>query len=578
MTSSKADTTRRPWRRTRRWSVIVAAALVAAACGSGDDSDESVSSDGAAETIDGDNAEPSSEATTAGNGSDDPARGGSISVGLEAETDSWLPGEGQYSFSGQSVAMAIYDPLLKRDVNGEIRPYLAAGIEVNDDLTEWTLTLRPDVTFHDGTPLNADAVVRMFEDYLSTETSNLGGDGQMGQVDHVEIVDELTVTYVLSEPNAAFSDVLSGPAGYAFSPDAADAAGPDAGAQPVGTGPFVFESWQRDSQLTVVRNEDYWQPGLPYLDSITFRPIPDVESRLQSLIAGDVQVLSSLTADTAARVAELDGVTDHVHIGNSTGGVILNTLNPPFDDVRVRKALAHAVDVDAIIEVSGAAGIVEPATQTYGPSDPYYSTEAAELYPTYDPEQAEEHLAEYVNDPDRSDGKAVGEPVSFRYDCVTDPINREVSQLFQAYWSAVGIDVELREVEQATHIEEARSKDYEAKCYRMGSDDDPYRDLARTFYDSDDPYAYTGFTSDELKSLLDQIRVEPEFEARRELVLETSKIMAEEVPQLVTYNTVSTVTAQDGVSGITDWVFPDGTAGNGAPNTIVMWAFVHTAT
>src|SRR5690606_2326016 len=118
---------------------VLAFALVAAACGS-DDSGEAGEPTGA-----------TSDMSEKG----DPVHGGSITVGLEAETNSWLPGSGNFGNPGVTVAYAIYDPLMKRSADGEVRPYLAESLEPNGDLTEWTLTLREGIEFHDGTPLDA---------------------------------------------------------------------------------------------------------------------------------------------------------------------------------------------------------------------------------------------------------------------------------------------------------------------------------------------------------------------------------------------------------------------------------------
>ena len=101
-------------------------------------------------------------------------------------------------------------------------------------------------------------------------------------------------------------------------------------------------SWQRDSNLVVEKNEDYWRDGLPYLDGITFRPIPDEDTRISSLQSGDIDVLQTLRQSSVARARDLDGVDNYEYLGNNSGGSIINSSIPPFDDVRVRQALATA--------------------------------------------------------------------------------------------------------------------------------------------------------------------------------------------------------------------------------------------
>src|SRR5690606_17243142 len=138
----------------------------------------------------------------------EPVRGGSLTVGLESETNSYLPSIIQGSQAGYNVAYAIYDPLVTRTSDGALEPYPAESITSKDDFTEWTVTLRPGVLFHDGTPLDAEAMKTIFDDFLTAEGANTAG-ALKRDVKAMEIVDDLSVRYVLNEPNAAFYDELT---------------------------------------------------------------------------------------------------------------------------------------------------------------------------------------------------------------------------------------------------------------------------------------------------------------------------------------------------------------------------------
>jgi peptide/nickel transport system substrate-binding protein len=501
----------------------------------------------------------------------EPVSGGSITVGLEAETNSWLPGDANLAEAGVNVALAIYDPLLRRDEDGVPRPYLAESLEPNADLSEWTLELRPGVTFHDGTPLDAQAIKTVFDDYIQAEGSNLAG--EVDDVVSVGVIDELTVVYTLEGPNAAFADVLTGGVGLPFSPTAAAAAGPDAGSQPVGTGPFVFESWQRDNRLVVTRNDDYWQAGFPYLDEIVFRPIPDEDTRLASLAAGDIDVLQSLRQSTVARARDLGGVDSYEFIGNNSGAAIFNTEQPPLDDVRIRRALAYALDQDEMIAVLGGTGMTEPATQYLSAESPYHSEKAADVWPTNRPDEAEALLEEYKADPDRSDGRSVGSTVSIQFDCPPDPSLIELAQLYQAQWNAVGFEVDLNQVEQATHISDALAGDYEAKCWRVSSQNDPYRVFSEAFEEGA-PLNFTRFSDPEIDAELEVLRTTADMDTRKQAVEEISLVLAEAVPNTFTGHTVTVLAAQQSVRGIDGWTFPDGTTGEGVPSATTMWGHV----
>ena len=551
--------TRRPRASRRLLWTLVAAGLIAAGCGGGDD-DEAGS--------DGEATGATSEISEQG----DPVAGGSITVGLEAETNSWLPGTGQFSNAGTSVAFAIYDPLMRRDANGEMQPYLAESIEPSADLTEWTLKLRPDITFHDDTPLDAQALKTIFDDYLKADGAVTAAN--LAEVE-MAIVDDLTVTYQLSEPNSAFADELGLAIGWPFSPTAAAAAGDDAGSRPVGTGPFVFDSWERDNRLVVKKNPNYWQEGLPYLDEIVFRPIPDEDTRISSLETGDIDVLQTLRQSSGVRVRDLQGVDSYEQLGNITGVNIFNTTVPQLDDVRVREALARAVDQAQIIEIQGGTGVVPPSTQVFSEDDPYYSEAVADAWATYDPETATELLDEYINDPARSDGKAAGEPVTFRYDCPPDPSLVDMAQLYQSFWGEIGAEIELRQVEQATHIDEAISGDYEAKCFRAGLDRDPLPTLEQAF-SSESGLNFTRFTDPTIDENLDALGTSTDIDERKALVEEISTTVNEGFPMTYHGSTLSVLGTQEAVKGLASWTFPDGTEGSGTSGATTMWGFVWT--
>ena len=540
------------------WAFI-AVGLVAAGCGGGDDDEAGT---------DGEATGATSDISEQG----DPVDGGSITVGLEAETNSWLPGNGSFSNAGTSVAYAIYDPLMRRDADGEMKPYLAESVEPNADLTEWTLKLRPDITFHDGTPLNAQALKTVFDDYLKAPGTNTAG--ALTDVE-MAIVDDLTITYQLPNPDSAWPDQLGLSIGWPFSPTAAAAAGPDAGAKPVGTGPFMFDSWERDNRLVVKKNPNYWQEGLPHLDEIVFRPIPDEDTRISSLTSGDIDVLQTLRQSSGVRVRDLEGVDSYEQLGNTTGVNIFNTTTAPLDDVRVREALARAVDQEQIIEIQGGSGVVPPATQIFNQDDPYWSEEVADAWVTYDPEAARELMDEYVNDPGRSDGRAPGEPVAFRYDCPPDPSLVDMAQLYQSFWGEVGADVELRQVEQATHIDEAIAGDFQAKCFRAGLDRDPLPTL-RDAFGSESAINFTNFTDPSIEENLDALGATADLAERQALVEEISMTVNENFPMTYHGSTLSVLGTREAVKGLDSWTFPDGTEGSGVPGATSMWGFVWT--
>ncbi len=469
------------------------------------------------------------------------------------------------------MAYSIYDPLVLRAADGSYQPYLAESIEANDDYTVWTVVLRKGVEFHDGTPLDAEALLSNFTDFLMADDSEVSGDDQLGQVEELAVIDDLTVEYRLVGPNAAFADILTTDAGFPFSPTAA-AADPS-GSNPVGTGPFVFDSWTRDSELRVVRNDNYWQEGLPYLDEITFRPMPDADTREQALAAGDIDAMLSLSG---AADIDVDGVKVDTRPGNVTAAVLFNNTAPPFDDRRVRRALSMAVDSEGLMIVSDAAG-VERANQMFGPGSPYYSEEAAEIARSLssDPEGAEAELDGYLQDPNRSDGEAPGTPLSITLHCNSTPSAQAIAQLYQSNWQAIGVEVEIVPVESATLQAQARSKEYDAQCYRVGKEFDAGRALSAAF-GPESSQNFSGFSSPEVTALLEELETVADPAERVDIVGQISVILADEVPQLYGAPTQATWAVIDAVGGTDRWVFPDGTEG-AVPVYLgtTMWGQVH---
>ena len=570
------------------FALLLALGLVAAACGGGDDGDDGGGA-GAGETEDTGDADEGggTTPTTEPRDEGEPVEGGAITVGLEAESNGWRPGTASWASSGYNVAYTIYDPLMARTEEGAVEPYLAESLEPNEDFTEFTLTLRPDVTFHDGTPLNAEAIKSNFDNYLKAPASNLGG--ILKTVTAFEVMDELTGKYVLSEGNAAFPDVLTGATGMPFSPTAAEELGEEFNQAPVGTGPYQFVSWQRDAEFEVERYEDYWgTPG--YLDTITFRPIPDEDTRLQSVLSGDIQAFTTLRQSivTQALDAEEQGTIETtLSLGNNGGGAIFNTLIPPVDDARVRLGLAHALNQDDLVAILGGEGITPVRTQYFEENSPFYSEAVAEAWPKYDVEKAQELLDEYVNDPERSDGKNPGDPIAVQFNCPPDPSLLELSQAYQSFWGEVGVEVELKSVEQAAHIGNAigsgeqdppySGEDYMINCWRLGGEGDPYTTLNNAFGDpTTQPLNFTNYRSDTLVEQLEILRTSGD-EAERAAAVEAIGLeFAEQVPNLWTGGTAVLIGNVPEVSGVGQWKLPDGTVGSGIADAVTRWGQVWT--
>ncbi|MFP3908111.1 MAG: ABC transporter substrate-binding protein, partial [Acidimicrobiales bacterium] len=443
------------------------------------------------------------------------------------------------------------------------------------------LTLRPDITFHDGSPLDAETLVWNFETLHDQPGSNSAGSIANNGIEEVEAIDDLTVVYRLSGPNAAMADSLRSSLGWPVSRQAYEEMGADEFAEnPVGTGPFEFQQWTRDDRLVVTRNENYWRTDedgneLPYLDEVEFRPITDEDSRYQSLAADSVQVMVTLRGSTAKQVlslAEERNYRGNLYYGNQSGSSIFNTERPPVDDRRVRRALVAASDGEAVAIVLGDDGLVPPTNQFFNDESRWYSEEAAEAYPSADGpdlELADELITEYVNDPDRSDGKAPGEPVEVEYACPPDPSLIEIGQLYQQAWGSLGgggmVEVSLRQVEQPELVGNAIDGDYMINCWRAGAGaGDPLTALQSFFSDPENnPLNFTNFSHPEIDEALVDLRTNSDFEVRYEAAETINRIANENSIMTWSIATPTLVGWRDDIHGLTTWRLPDGDLGDG---------------
>jgi peptide/nickel transport system substrate-binding protein len=506
-----------------------------------------------------------------------PVDGGTVNMGLEAETSGWQPCVDSPSESGTMVFYSIYDPLMSRATDGKVKPFLAESLTPDPSGLSWTLKLRPGIKFHDGTDLTADILKKNF-DTAKDPASRCAG--SLKPVASMEVVDPLTVKYTLSGPYGPFPELLT--ASYPYSEANAAKYGKDVSAHPVGTGPFIFDSWERDSKLVVKKNPTYWQKGLPHLDSVVFKPIPDEDARLASLSSGEIDAGFTLRQDDVKKARDLgDSIKRYEFIGNNSGSSIFNVTVPPVDDKRVRQAFAHAQDQTQLVAVLGGAGISPNSTQFFSKDSPWYSQKVADAYPKTDAAKAKQLLDAYKNDPARSDKKKVGDPVSIQFNCPPDPTLIAYAQAVQQMETNVGFQVELKQVEQASHINNAVGKppytsaDYMINCWRLGGQSDPDSILFNQYSDPNGQAAnVTNYNNPEVQALLKTARESSDFKTRFDAYEKIGLIFDEDVPQTWTGSTAASTYAKPNVKGLVNWTFPDGTSKGKEEQSVSRFAYV----
>ena len=389
-----------------------------------------------------------------------PRAGGALTFATEAEINSFDTRLGAWDSTGLLYAGTVYDPLFTQASDGSVRPYLAHSITPNADYTQWTLRLRPGIRFHDGSPLDA-----------ATVKVNLDGSARapltgpyLFNMNGTRVIDPLTLLVTMNTPWVPFPSYLTRQPGYmAALKQLADTSGR---ARPIGTGPFIFKEWLPGEHFTATRNPDYWRPGLPYLDAITYRPIVDPTSRGSSLLAGDVHLMHSSDTQSVADFAHRPGYSQVNDLTSVLGEpdqafIMLNTAVPPLNDLRVRQALACATDRQRVIDTIYN-GLTRPADGPFPAGSPYSGPTG---YPGHDPARARALVADYQREK--------GAAPSFRFATVNTPKGRSRNELLQAMWRAAGIQTDIVVVEQSPLILNAISGSFQACGWRQFNCPDP---------------------------------------------------------------------------------------------------------
>lgn len=459
-----------------------------------------------------------------------PKRGGTLTLALEADFPSLDPLR-VTALVERQVGLAVMDPLFDIDEKGEVKPMLATGYEVLDGGKTYRITLREGVKFHDGTAFDADAVVFNLERSLDPKNA-CRCLANIDSIVGVKAVDAKTVEFKLNRPDAVLPAILSDAAGLMVSPTAVRADEKGTAKKPVGTGPFVVKEWQQGHKIVLERNPNYWVKDQPYLDRVVILPLANEESRQSGLLSGSIDVIESPSprfVRDARRNKKLKVLT-----GAGLGTVFLkmNTRNPPFDDVRVRRAMAFATDRDLFTKAIYD-NQYPVADSLIGPG--MWAHSAVKNFPKYDPAQARKLLAEY------------GKPVSFALGISTSPHNALAAQALQEMWKAVGINAEIKQIEQARFIRDALTHNFQMSLFRWAGRPDPDLNLYRAFHSkfaNETSSNYTQFTNSRMDELLERGRSTLDRSERQKIYDEASALLADEVPYLfLFYATFHTVMA-----------------------------------
>src|SRR5213083_2839178 len=474
---------------------------------------------------------------------------GTLVVGLVAEPVALDPAQ-VTDLNSNRVGRRVAETLVAfAEGSTQIVPGLAESWTISRDGLQYTFKLRKGVRFHDGTPLDAEAVKFSIERQIVPDhpASKLGkypfANYFFGNVKAVEPLDELTVRFILKEPRASFLDIMAAAAASIVSPTAVRKYGLDYGSNPVGTGPFRFASWERGQRVVLEKNPSYWKFPVK-VDRVIYRPIVEDQARLTELLTGSLDLIVGVPPDFVGQLESQGKVNVLRQVGAHVWYLGINNQKKPFEDKRVRQAMNYAVNKEALVRDvlkgtgSLSRGPVLPAT--------WGAESSLKPYP-YDPERARKLLAEagYPNGFSTSlwvleSGSGMQSPVA-------------MSTVIQSNLKAVGVTVALQTMEWGAYLAKLRSKEQElfALSWMAGMEDPDmvmYPLLHSSQWTPNGPNRalYKNETFDEL---LHQARLTTDQAKRADLYRQAQRLLVDDAPWIFIDHEIQTAAHSKRVQG-----------------------------
>ena len=391
-----------------------------------------------------------------------PKRGGSVTMGIDTEESGFDPTTARWDEGGFLYGRSIFDPIAIVNAAGQVEPYLAQSITSNADYTAFTITLKPGIVFHDGTPLDANALHLNIEKAAS---SIVTGPAFATNISGASITGPMSVTINMKNPWAPFPYYLAqAQTGYLAAPSMLN--NPNGTSHPIGTGPFVFKEWIPNSHMTATANPHYWRKGYPYLSSITFKPIIDPNARVNALQTGEVDFIHTSSPTSLQQFRGNKQWAYYDNSGQVVGQptvqcIMLNTGAAPFNNHTLRTAMAKCINRTQYSKVIDK-GIDAPMNGLFLPGSPYYTSTA---YPSYDPAGA----AKLVKQVQQQTGK----PVTFTLNSTSNSDTLRAAQFVQQAFQQAGMQVNINILAQSTLINDALAGTYQATLWRQFGAVDP---------------------------------------------------------------------------------------------------------
>jgi peptide/nickel transport system substrate-binding protein len=447
-----------------------------------------------------------------------------LRIGLAEDPDILDPTLAR-TYVGRIVFASFCDKLFDIDDKVNIVPQLALSHETSADGKEVTIKLRPNVKFHDGEPFDGEAAKFSIERHLTMNSSFRKP--ELATVDHVEVVDPLTIKLVLKVPFSPLIAQLTDRAGMMVSPKAAKAAGDKFGLHPVCAGPYKFVERVQQDRIVFEKFADYWNKDNIFIDRIVFLPIVDATVRLANLKSGGLDLIERVLATDIKAVQADQKLKLSTAIELGYQGVTLNigkdkAKGPLSQSAKVRQALDLSIDREAINQVVFN-GEFKPGNQWVNPDHPYYQ-KAFPIKPR-DVAKAKALLKE----------AGVTAPVTVDFMVPKGAETEAVAQVIQSMAAETGFDMKIRVTEFATSLKQAETGEYQAFMLAWSGRIDPDGN-SYVFLHSDAPQNYSVWTNKEADKALDDARLVTDPGKRKAIYEKLAKLELDEEAILYIYH------------------------------------------
>jgi ABC-type transport system substrate-binding protein len=527
-------------RRLFTFMLLLAATLILAACPAAAPAGDS-----------GETTAPTEEMADEG-----PKYGGTLRVAyVSTRTDIDVQSANQGALN--EVAAYFYETLFDRMEDGSVVGLLVKEWDISDDGLVHTWTLQEGVTFHDGSEFNADVVKWNLERKIELKKPLW----DLIPFESIEVVDPLTVQVTLTRPSLGMYGILATKTFSMYSPSFVESVGEEGIlSQASGTGPFMVEEFIPNEVLRLVKNPNYWQEGLPYLDEVVFQVIPDINTRATMLEAGDVDIAMDISIQDKERLKGNSELNIVDRLGSQQLYITMNNLKAPLDDVRVRQAINYAVDKEGIINAVFLGAYAQVANAVYlMPTINGYS-EAGNY--AYDPEKANALLDEAGWTERNADGIRVkdGEPMILKIYTRRggQAGDIEIVELTQGMLKEVGVGLDVQVLDSAAFVSTVtkvpEEADYHMANLSVGVFTGDAEYIMLTFYacDSAAPRYYNRayFCDAEVDAKIQDSLTITDLDARNAIYAEINKTVVDQAPILQLFDVILTISMSNDVKGV----------------------------